>query len=59
MQKMLGMFVAGSLVSLFCLFMSVGTVEAEGVSQLDVAGFKDLLAENEGKVVLVNFWSPF
>ncbi len=59
MQKVLGMFVAGSIVSLFCLFMSVGTVEAGGVSQLDVAGFNDLLAETEGKVVLVNFWSPF
>ena len=59
MQRTLGMCVAASLIACFCLFISVSVADEGGIGQMDLTGLQKLLAENEGKVVLMNFWSPF
>jgi len=53
------MCVAVSLIAFFCLFISVSAADEGGIGQMDLTGLQKLLAENEGKVVLMNFWSPF
>ncbi len=59
MQRTLGMCVAVSLIAFFCLFLSVSAAEEGGVGQMDLPNLQKFLAENEGNVVLMNFWSPF
>lgn len=57
MRKFLSMFVTISLVFLF--YFSVSTAQEDGVSTIKLPALKERLAENEGKVVVINFWSPF
>lgn len=59
MQRTLGICVAVSLIAFFCLFISVSAADEGGIGQMDLTSLQKLLAENEGKVVLMNFWSPF
>ena len=60
MRKFLTVFAAVSLVFfLFCLPLSVSAEEEGTLGTLDLQGLKQRLAENDGKVVLMNFWSPF
>lgn len=57
MRKFLSVFAAVSLISIFC--SSIGIAQEGGVSGIDLPTLKKQLAENKGKVVVVNFWSPF
>lgn len=61
MRKFLTVFAAVSLIVLFlfCLPLSVSAEEGGALGTLDLQGLKQHLAENDGKVVLMNFWSPF
>ncbi|MCQ4573915.1 MAG: hypothetical protein NOU37_01520 [Candidatus Brocadiales bacterium] len=61
MRKFLTVFAAVSLIILFlsCLPLSVSAEEEGALGTLDLQGLKQHLAENDGKVVLMNFWSPF
>ncbi|MCP4363758.1 MAG: hypothetical protein GY800_00425 [Planctomycetes bacterium] len=59
MQRTIGMCVAVSLIAFFCLFISVSAADEGGVGQMNLTGLQKFLGENEGKVVLMNFWSPF
>ncbi len=58
MQRTIGMCVAVSLIAFFCLFISVSAADEGGIDSMDLAGLQKFLGENEGKVVLINFWSP-
>lgn len=57
MRKFLSMFITIFLVFLF--YFSVSTAQEGGVSKINLPSLKERLAENEGKVVVINFWSPF
>lgn len=51
------MFAAISLVFLF--YSSISIAQGDGVSKIDLPTLNERLAANEGKVVVINFWSPF
>ncbi|HCN19613.1 MAG: hypothetical protein A3G17_05235 [Planctomycetes bacterium RIFCSPLOWO2_12_FULL_50_35] len=56
-RRFISLFVVISLVLLS--YLPVGGAEEGTLSTINLSGFKERIAENKGKVVLVNFWSPF
>ncbi len=59
MHRFTSMFAAILFISILCLPLSVSAAQEEGVSNINLQGLQKLLAENEGKVVLLNFWHPY
>ncbi len=57
MHRFTSMFAAILFISILCLPLSISA--AQGVSNINLQGVQKLLAEKEGKVVLLNFWHPY
>ena len=57
MRRFIRLFFVISLVLLS--YLPVGGAEEGTLSTINLSGFKERIKENKGKVVLVNFWSPF
>lgn len=57
MRRFISLLFVISLVLLF--YVSVSGAEEGTLSTINLSGFKERIKENKGKVVLVNFWSPF